>query len=118
MRGKALASAPFELQKMSAFVVVLAAGRHRVSTGPVAQGGRSATGPGRVQSCVRPFSAVLMTAGPDEVRGSVPKQSFALDEVLTPWALTPWAAGHVDTALAAPQLSRSSNPDQRAAVHR
>lgn len=26
--------------------------------------------PGRVQSCVRPVNAVLMTAGPDEIRGT------------------------------------------------
>jgi hypothetical protein len=32
-----------------------------------------------VQSCVRPVSAVLMTAGLDEVRGSDPNQFFALD---------------------------------------
>ena len=33
---------------------------------------------GRVQSCVRPVDAVLMTAGPDEVRGPGPNQVIAL----------------------------------------
>ncbi len=33
---------------------------------------------GRVQSCVRPFDAVHMTAGLDEVRGLAPNQVIAL----------------------------------------
>jgi len=40
-----------------------------------------------VQPCVRPVSAVLMTAGLDEVRGSDPNQFFALDGALTPWVV-------------------------------
>ena len=33
---------------------------------------------GRVRSCVRPFHAVLMTAGPDGIRGSGSNQTLAL----------------------------------------
>ncbi len=33
---------------------------------------------GRVQSCVRPVDAVLMTAGPNAIRGSGPNQKRAL----------------------------------------
>jgi hypothetical protein len=56
----------------------LSGGGH-VWTAPRAQGDSLVWHAGRVRSCVRPVCAVLVTAGPDEVRGPGPNQFSALE---------------------------------------
>src|SRR5438552_11241889 len=56
-------------------VIPAKAGTH-MWTAPVSQGRCSCDGSGRLQSYVRPVWCGRMTAGPDGLRGSGPKQGY------------------------------------------